>query len=219
MPTRVEDQLRLVDQDEGLLLGLRDRDEEAFVELLHRHGGGMLRVARTYARNDSVAEEIVQETWLNVLKGVDRFEGRSSLRTWIFAILANCALKRLEKEGQLVSINSLADENDEGVGLDERFFPATHPRWAGMWSTLVTSWDRVPDEELLGSEARNRLQTVLKSLPSRQATVFVLRDVEGWPSKEVSDLLDVSTENQRVLLHRARAQVRASMEIYFAQTH
>lgn len=196
---------------------LRAGDESAFVELVDRHAAAMLRVAYLYARNDSVAEEIVQETWLNMLKGIDGYEGRSSLRTWLFAILANCARKRLKSEGRSVPIASLAGSAAEPSVPEERFFPSTHPRWAGMWSTLVDAWDQVPDEELLGGEGREQLRNAIADLPERYATVFMLRDVEGWSSNEVSTLLEISPENQRVLLHRGRARVRAALEDYFEQ--
>jgi len=204
-------------EESRLLEGLRSGDEAAFVQLVDRHGGAMLRVAYLYVRNESVAEEIVQETWLSMLKGIEGYEGRSSLRTWLFAILANCARKRLKTEGRSVPIASLGGSADELSVPEERFFPSTHPRWAGMWSTLVDSWDQVPDEELLGGEAREQLRNAVMVLPARYATVFVLRDVEGWSGQEVSALLEISPENQRVLLHRARTRIRAALEDYFEQ--
>lgn len=204
-------------EESRLLDGLRAGDESAFVELVDRYAGAMLRVARLYVRNESVAEEIVQEAWLNMFKAIESFEGRSSLRTWLFAILANCARKRLKTEGRSVPIASLGGNTDELSVPEERFFPSTHPRWAGMWSTLVDAWDKVPDEELLGGEAREQLRSAVAVLPHRYATVFMLRDVEGWSSREVSDLLEISPENQRVLLHRARTRIRAALEDYFEQ--
>jgi RNA polymerase sigma-70 factor (ECF subfamily) len=204
--------------DESRLLGrLRAGDESAFVELVDRYAGAMLRIARLYVRNESVAEEIVQEAWLNMLKGIEGFEGRSTLRTWIFTILGNCARKRLKKEGRSVPLTALAGDADESSVPEERFFPTTHPRWAGMWSTLVDAWDEVPDEELLGGEAREQLRKVVSDLPARYAAVFVLREVDGWSSQEVAALLDISAENQRVLLHRARTRIRDALEEYFEQ--
>lgn len=204
-------------EESRLLDRLRAGDESAFVELVDRYAGAMLRVARLYVRNESVAEEIVQEAWLNMLKGIEGFERRSSLRTWIFAILANCARKRLKTEGRSMPLTSLAGNSDDPSVAEERFFPTTHPRWAGMWSTLVDAWDEVPDEELLGGEAREQLRSAAAALPIRPATVFILRDVEGWSSNEVSALLEISPENQRVLLHRARTRIRSALEDYFEQ--
>jgi RNA polymerase sigma-70 factor (ECF subfamily) len=206
-----------IGDESRLLRGLRAGEESAFVELVDRYAGAMLRVARLYVRNESVAEEIVQEAWLNVLKGIEGFEGRSSLRTWIFVILGNCARKRLPTEGRSVPLASLGGQADEPSVPEDRFFPTTHPRWAGMWSTLVDAWDEVPEEELLGAEAQAQLRSALEAIPVRYATVFVLRDVEGWSSEEVAALLAISVENQRVLLHRARARIRAALEGYFEQ--
>jgi RNA polymerase sigma-70 factor (ECF subfamily) len=197
--------------------GLRAREENAFVEVVDRYSGAMLRVARLYVRNEAVAEEIVQDAWLNVLKSVEGFQGRSSLRTWILVILGNCARKRLEKERRSVPVADLEPAANEPSVPSDRFFPSTHPRWAGMWSTLVDTWDNVPDEELLGSEAREQLRRAIEELPPRYGTVFMLRDVEGWSGPEVSTLLDISLENQRVLLHRARTRIRAALEGYFEQ--
>ena len=203
--------------DRRLLLGLRAGDEAAFVEIVDRYSGAMLRVARLYVRSNAVAEEIVQEAWLGVLKGIDGFEGRASLRSWILVILGNCARKRAAKEARSVPIADLTAAGDERSVAPDRFFPSTHPRWAGMWSTLVDAWEHVPDEELLGGEAREQLRQAVEALPARYAAVFTLRDVEGWSGPEVSTLLGISAENQRVLLHRARARIRAALEGYFEQ--
>ena len=204
-------------EDRRLLHALRAGEEAAFVEVVDRYSGAMLRVARLYVRSNAVAEEIVQETWLSVLKGIDGFEGRSSLRSWILVILGNCARKRVAKEARSVPITDLGALGEEPSVSSERFFPSTHPRWAGMWSTLVDAWERVPDEELLGGEAREQLRQAVEALPARYAAVFTLRDVEGWSGPEVSTLLGISAENQRVLLHRARARIRAALEDYFEQ--
>ena len=175
----------------------------------------MLRVARLYARDRAGAEDVVQETWIRVLHSLDRFEGRSSLRTWIFAILANCGRRRAERERRYLPVSDLGGERP-GVP-DERFFPASHPRWAGMWTTRVDSWAGVPDDRLIAGEGRARLRRALDRLPLRQATVFVLRDVEGWPADEVCELLELTPANQRVLLHRARTSIRAELEEYLGE--
>jgi RNA polymerase sigma-70 factor (ECF subfamily) len=200
--------------DVQLLDRLRAGDEQAFDALIDDHGSAMLRVATLYVRSRAVAEEVVQDTWVRVLQSLHAFEGRSSLRTWIFVILANVARTRAEREGRSVPLASFAGDAGQST-LEERFFPSSHPRWAGMWSTLVDSWDAVPDEQLLGGEARAQLQAVVQELPPRHAAVFMLRDVEGWPADEVCDLLNLTPENQRVLLHRARGRIRAALERYF----
>ncbi len=174
----------------------------------------MLRVARLYSRSQEVAEEVVQETWLRVLQSLDSFEGRSSLRTWLFVILGNVARTRAEREGRSTPLASLGDDDEHAVSED-RFFPSSHPRWAGMWSTLVDAWDAIPDERLLAGEALGKLRAAFAQLPGRYAAVFMLRDVEGWPADEVCSVLGLTPANQRVLLHRARSRIRASLEDYF----
>ena len=202
--------------DETLLIQrLRAGDEAAFESLLRSYGASMLRVARLYVRTQAVAEEVVQDTWLRVLQSLDGFEGRSSLRTWIFVILGNVARTRAEREGRSEPISSLHHEDAEQSVSRERFFAESHPRWAGMWSTLVDSWDGVPHERLLGDEAQAQLRKVVERLPANYAAVFTLRDVEGWPADEVCSLLGLTPENQRVLLHRARARIRSALESYF----
>lgn len=192
-----------------LIRALREGDEAAFVEVVDRYTPAMLRLARVYGLSPAAAEDAVQETWMRVLRSLDRFEERSSFRTWLFAILGNCARSRVEADRRIVP--GLEDEPH----VDEkRFFPASHPRWAGMWTTLVDSWETIPDERLLAAEARSRFREAIDALPARYAAVFVLRDVEGWSSDEVCVLLDLTPENQRVLLHRARTRLRAALEEY-----
>ncbi len=192
---------------------LRDGDETAFARAVDRFTPAMLRLARVYGLGAEAGEDVVQETWLRVLRSLDQFEGRSSFRTWLFAILGNCARGRAQTERRSVSVSSIEDEG--GSPVDEsRFFPAQHPRWAGMWTTLVDSWESIPDERLLSGEARDRFRAAIDELPARYAAVLVLRDVEGWSSDEVCLVLELSPENQRVLLHRARTRLRAALEEY-----
>ena len=200
--------------EESLLVeALRSGDESAFAQAVDRFTPAMLRLARVYGLGADAAEDVVQETWLRVLRSLSQFEGRSSFRTWLFAILGNCARGRSDAERRSVSVSSFESEGDHSVD-ESRFFPAQHSRWAGMWSTLVDSWETIPDERLLAGEARDRFRQAIDALPARYATVFVLRDVEGWSSDEVCVLLDLSPENQRVLLHRARTRLRAALEEY-----
>jgi RNA polymerase sigma-70 factor, ECF subfamily len=177
----------------------------------------MLRVARLYVQSHAVAEEVVQETWLRILGAIDNFEGRSSLRTWIFVILGNCARRRAEREDRYVPFSPHAEEQLEATVDPARFFPAEHPRWGGMWTTLVDGWEHVPHDVLVSHEAGERVTEVVKALPSNYATVFTLRDIEGWDSGDVCALLGITAENQRVLLHRARGRIRAALEEYFEQ--
>lgn len=190
---------------------MRAGDEAAFAELIDRLGAPMLRVAQLYVHDRAVAEEVVQETWMRVLRSLDRFEGRSSLKTWIFVILGNCARRRAEREGRYVAVGEI---DEKAGGEPASFFPSDHPRWAGMWTTRVRGWDALPDDRLIAGEGRRRLREAVDRLPPQQATVFVLRDVEGWDAADVCELLTISEANQRVLLHRARTRLRAALEAY-----
>jgi RNA polymerase sigma-70 factor, ECF subfamily len=205
--------------DEELLDALRRGDERAFVALVRRYGGLMQRVALTYVRTPAVAEEVVQETWCAVLTGLDRFEGRAALKTWLFRILTNRAKTRGQREARTVPFSSLSsdDDGDEGPSVDpDRFLPADHPHWPGHWAAGPAQWSAVPDERLLAREVRSQIRRAIDQLPERQQAVIVMRDVEGWPPEEVCEVLALSEGNQRVLLHRARSHVRAELERYFA---
>jgi len=201
--------------DEQTLAALRRGDERAFVELVNRHQSLMLRVAARYVRTPALAEEVVQETWLGVLNGLDRFEGRASLKTWIFRILTNRALSRGQREARVVPFSCLSDENGEPCVDPDRFLPDGH-RWAGHWASSPPSWEGVPDEALLSQETLEHVNAAIAALPERQNLVIVMRDVEGWSSEEVCQALGISEANQRVLLHRARSKVRSALESYLA---
>jgi RNA polymerase sigma-70 factor, ECF subfamily len=203
--------------EQTLLRGLRRGDEGAFAELISRYSSPLLRVATTYTGSRAVAEEVVQETWLGVLHGLDRFEGRSSLKTWIFKILTNIAATRAARERRSVPFSALAareaDDGEPSVDPD-RFFPPDHDRWPGHWALGPTRWE-TPEAGLLGAEVRELMLREIHRLPPAQRTVISLRDIEGWSAEEVCDALEVSEGNQRVLLHRARSKVRAALEEYF----
>ena len=197
-----------------LLQRLRGRDEAAFGELVSDHTPGLLRVARSYVSSQAVAEEVVQETWLGVLRGLDRFEGRSSMRTWIFRILINRAQTRGAGESRTIPFAALtARELSEGLtAVDpERFPPADHDRWLHHWAA-PRRWDTSPEDALAHSETLRLVRGAIDGLPSTQRMVITMRDLEGWPSEEVCEVLGVSAANQRVLLHRARSVVRTALE-------
>src|SRR5512133_3577237 len=205
-------------EDEELLDALRQGDERAYVALVRRYGALMQRVALSYVRTPAVAEEVVQETWCAVLTGLERFEGRAALKTWLFRILTNRAKTRGQREARTVPFSSLGDDEGEGPSVDpERFLPADHPRWPGHWAAGPAPWSALPHERLLAREVRAHIRAAIDTLPERQQAVIVLRDVEGWPPEEVCEILDLSEGNQRVLLHRARPKVRAELEHYFAE--
>lgn len=195
----------------GLLVRLRAGDEQAFRGLLADLGPAMLRVAGLYARDSQVAAEIVQETWVAVLRSLDAFEGRSTLRTWIFTILANCARRQAKTEARSAPFSSLDGRAGEESELDH-FFAANHPRWASCWTTINTRWEALPEEALSTGEADAAMIETLQVLPPNQSLVITLRDIEGWSSQEVSTLLRITPGNQRVLLHRARLAVRRALE-------
>ncbi len=211
---------RLPTDDLHLVEALRAGDEGAFTSLLDRFHGPMMRVAMIYVGNHEVAEEVVQETWMGVLHGLNRFEGRSSLRTWIFTILANRAKTRGEREGRSIPFSSLWDPDAESAepAVDpSRFRPADSPLWPGGWLSFPNSWDEIPENYLLSQETRALVEEVIVALPPAQAEVITLRDVEGWSSEEVCNVLSISETNQRVLLHRARAVVRRELEMYLGR--
>jgi len=168
-----------------------------------------------YVSTRAVAEEVVQEAWLGVFAGLDRFEGRSSLKTWIFRILSNTAKTRGEREGRSVPFSSLAgdDEDDEGAVDADRFLGPDH-RWAGHWASSPRNPRDVPEERLLAGEARARIEAAVEALPENQRAVITLRDVDGFDAEDACEILGISEGNQRVLLHRARAKVRTALEGY-----
>jgi RNA polymerase sigma-70 factor, ECF subfamily len=196
--------------DAELVAGLRAGDEASFAALMRLHGAGMLRVARMYVSSRAVAEEVVQEAWLAVLKGIDRFEGRSSLKTWLFRIVANTAKTRGVREARSAPFSSFADDAtvspDRFLGADERF--------PGHWAVPPASWAGVPEDRLLAAETMDVVRREIERLPPSQRAVIELRDIEGLSAEEVCNALDLTETNGRVLLHRARAKVRAALEEY-----
>ena len=197
--------------DHELVAALRAKDEATFREVVSRYHGPMMRVASFHVSTRAVAEEVVQETWLAVVKGLEGFEGRSSFKTWVFSILANRARSRGTRERRTVPFSSLEhDEPTPGVPGD-RFQPATG-RWAGHWSEPPTPWSDVPAARLESQEIRTLIFDALRSLPPQQREVMALRDVEGWSAEEVCSALAMTDGNQRVLLHRARGKVRSVLE-------
>ena len=181
----------------------------AFATLVDRHSSAMVRVAMAYVPSRAAAEEAVQETWIAVLRGIDGFEGRSSLKTWIFRILTNVAMRSGARERRSVPFSALAEAEDTGEpSVDpDRFLPADHELFPGHWAIMPTRWP-TPEEGLLAGETREVIAAAIAELPVAQRTVIALRDVEGWSSEEVCEALEISAGNQRILLHRARSRVR-----------
>jgi RNA polymerase sigma-70 factor (ECF subfamily) len=198
--------------DHELVERLREGDESAFAELIEMYGATMLRVAQMYVRDRATAEEVVQETWLAVLNGIDRFEERSSLKTWLFRILTNRAKTRGARDGRMIPFSSLAgaSEEDEPSVDPDRFLGPDSPT-PGAWAAPPRAW---PQERLLALETLAVIQMAIAELPEAQREVIRLRDLEGWSPMEVADALEITDGNQRVLLHRARSKVRAALELY-----
>jgi RNA polymerase sigma-70 factor (ECF subfamily) len=201
--------------EEQLVRALRAGDEDAFRVVVRDWHASLLRVAQIFVPSRATAEEVVQETWVRVLGALDRFEGRSSLKTWVFRILVNTAKTRAQREGRVIPFSALQDPAriPEAAVEAERFLPDDHPVHPGGWAAPPRA---LPDERLVAAETREVIAAAIEALPPSQRAVISLRDVEGWSAEEVRNALDVTEVNQRVLLHRARARVRRVLENYLA---
>ena len=199
--------------DEETVAALRRGDERVFRELFARTDPMLKRVARGYVASDAVAEEIVQETWMAVLSGIDRFESRSTLGTWIFSILTNQAKTHCARERRALPFSSVAPVDAEESAVDPDRFQNDDEAWPGHWATPPRPWQK-PEQRLLALEAREHLREALAQLPERQRLIVGLRDIDGHSAEEVCELLGLSQENQRVLLHRGRSRLRAELEKY-----
>jgi RNA polymerase sigma-70 factor (ECF subfamily) len=201
------------DGDEAVLVErLRAGDQAAFSELVRRHGGALLRLARTFVKDRSVAEEVVQDAWLAALDGLEGFEGRSSLRTWLFSILANKARNRAVREGRSVPWSALGGHGEDVPVVDPGRFQAD-----GHWKEPPGRWaEEDPERLALGAETRAAIERAIAALPETQRAVVTLRDVEGLEADEICNLLGLTLTNQRVLLHRARTRLRRALEEFMA---
>ncbi len=205
-------------EDLALVALLQSGDETAFMMLVEQHQGPMLRIVRMYVSTQAVAEEVVQDAWLGILKGLARFEGRSSLRTWMYRILANIAKTRGQREGRSMPFSSLVSDDDAAPAVADSWFRPAGDQWPDHWSTVPNDWRGIPEDRLLATETLRVIGEAIESLPATQAEIIRLRDVLGWTSEEVRNALDVSETNQRVLLHRARSRVRRAVDEYLEKT-
>jgi RNA polymerase sigma-70 factor (ECF subfamily) len=196
-------------EDARLVEGLRAGDEAAFVELVHMYGPAMLRVAQMYVSSRAVAEDVVAEAWIGVLKGIGRFEGRSSLKTWLFRIVANTAKTRGVREARSIPFSAFDDETGRGPTVDPALFTRN-----GHWGIPPRAW---PEDRLVAKETLAVIADAIERLPPSQRAVITLRDIEGWSAEEVRNAFDLTETNQRVLLHRARAKVRRALERYLSE--
>ncbi|CAM3914623.1 RNA polymerase sigma factor [Kibdelosporangium persicum] len=203
--------------DSELVARLRGRDETAFVLMVGSWSGGLLRLARHFVSTNDSAAEVVQDTWLAVIHGLDSFEGRSSLKTWVCRILVNTAKRRGVREGRTIPWSSLPVAQDQGPTVDPARFLGPESEDPGHWRVFPQPWPMPsPEQEAVAKETRAVVEEALTHLPDRQRIVITLRDVEGYNAEEVCSILELSAANQRVLLHRARAFVRGRLEEYFA---
>ena len=199
----------------SLLKSLRISDEGAFTWLVQQYHNSLVRLAFSYVGDSGLAEEVAQETWLAVLKGLDRFEGRSTIKTWIFTILTNRAKTRAQREKRSLPFVNLDDAFENEPTVDPaRFNPSTSPTFPGHWSVNPVSWENIPEKTMLSREFYNVVLKAVSDLPPGQQAVITLCDIEGFSPKETCNILDISETNQRVLLHRARARVRQALENY-----
>lgn len=200
----------------NLVAALREGDEKAFASLIDQYHASLIRLAMLYVSDRAVAEEVAQETWLGVVQGLDKFEGRSSLKTWIFAILTNQAKTRGQREKRSLPFSTL--QNLEGEvsepAVEPHRFRSADDQWAGGWLSHPDGWKNVPEELFAAQETHAAIQQAIETLLPAQRAVITLRDINGWTAQEVCNTLGVSETNQRVLLHRARSKVRRALERY-----
>ncbi len=204
--------------DEMALLNLlRQRDEMAFTQLVEQYHTSLVRLARMYVQDMTTAEEVAQETWLAVLHGLDRFEGRSSLKTWIFTILTNKAKTRSQRENRTVSytdVEELLYASREPTVDPKRFKDPLADKNPDHWAAAPDSWAGIPEDRSLSQETMNLIRETIDALPENQRLVITLHDRDELSTQEICNILGISETNQRVLLHRARAKVRQALEDY-----
>jgi RNA polymerase sigma-70 factor (ECF subfamily) len=202
----------LTKSEDRLLARLRQRDEDAFDELVNQHHSTLVRMAMGYVADREVAEEVAQDTWMAVIESLNRFEGRSSLRTWICGILIHKAKDRGVREKRHTTFSSFESCDDDGETIDPSRFQK-RGEWVGHWALPPQPWDEQTPEKLLASQqAVNAMQRAIESLPANLKEVLILRDVEGVEAKEVCEMLNITETNLYVRLHRARERVRAAVE-------
>jgi RNA polymerase sigma-70 factor (ECF subfamily) len=187
--------------DEALVARALEGDEDAFVALVDRYQRSLLRLARNYVRDVTLAEDVVQDTWIGFLRGIEKFEGRAAFRTWLHRVLVNRAKSRASKEARYIFL----DPQDETSPIADRFEPS------GFWRAPPREWNLTPERLLLSDEIRAVVESALEALPPAQRAVVELRDLEGLEASEVCNVLGISETNQRVLLHRGRTKVRAAL--------
>jgi len=205
--------------ESSLLTLLRQRDEMAFRQLVEQYHTSLVRLARLFVQDERVAEELSQETWLAVLQGVDHFEGRSSLKTWIFTILTNKAKTRGRRENRSFVFSDFEEAVLEGPTVAPERFKDASPAGGGHWAVAPDSWAEIPEKKIVSEETLSLIRKTIEGLPDNQRAVITLHDIEDLSTQEICNILDISETNQRVLLHRARARVRQALEDYLRLEH
>jgi RNA polymerase sigma-70 factor, ECF subfamily len=208
--------MKPVIDEASLVESLRAGEETAFTSLVETYHPSLVRLARLYVREEAIAEELAQDTWLAVLKGLSSFEGRSSLKTWIFTILTNKAKTRGQREKRSLVFADWGDASDAPTVDPERFNAPSAEKWPNHWAAGLApiSWIGAPEELFLSAETMKLIRQTIDGLPGPQRAVITLRDIDEMSSQEICNILDISETNQRVLLHRARASVRQVLENY-----
>jgi len=211
-------EVHIVEDEQTLIERLRARDEAAFTELVERYYGYLLPLAEFFVSSRAVAEEVVQEAWLAVLNGIDRFEQRSSFKTWISRIVMNLAKTRGVRESRMVLFSDFTEKETDTpeAAVDPSRFRLASDDYPDHWSVVPRPWNLDPEKQLLTSETMIVLEQAIESLPQAQRLVLTMRDVNGWTAEEVCNALAISETNQRVLLHRARSKVRGILENHFS---
>jgi RNA polymerase sigma-70 factor (ECF subfamily) len=215
---RIMSNVGVFTDDDYLVAALRRGDEVAFEWLIEQYHTSMVRLARLYTSSHEVAEEAVQETWMGFLKGLDRYEARCSVKTWLFTILTNCAKTRGQREGRSVCFSSLAgSETQSGeAAVPDELFRADEP-WHDHWVSGPSNWKETPEDCMLAEETRAFIEGAIEALPVTQRAVITLHDIDGWRPEEICNILGIMETNQRVLLHRARSRVRLALEQYLGE--
>jgi RNA polymerase sigma-70 factor (ECF subfamily) len=211
--------MSVLTSESELVAALRAGDESAFVTLVETYHTKMLKLAFTWVGDAAVAEEVTQEAWLGVLRGLARFEGRSSLQTWLFTILNNCARTRAQRERRTIPFSKFfgeEEQEDEAIVEADHFYPSGPSQ--GHWRHLPRDWRELPEQSFLAHEILEVTQAAIDTLPANQRLVILMRDVDGVASDEVCNILQISESNQRVLLHRARAKVQKALDCYFRES-
>ncbi len=216
-----DDRTGIADDDLALIEGLRRGDEAVFGVLVDRYHRSFVRLATGYVRDRSIAEEVAQEAWLGIIRGLQQFAGRASFKTWMFRILVNCAKHRAVRERRSSALceqwDSVGDQSERAVPSD--WFRGSGDHWPGGWVVFPGNWGDEPERRLVSAETRRDLAAMIERLPLKQRQVLVLRDVDGFSASEVRETLHLSDSNQRVLLHRARSTLRGLLSAYLCAEH